>query len=70
MTWGIFGIGLLAAFGLLGLATVPNAPGWAVAIALALLGVRTRRGAVQDPVASATNAAMAAVKACRLDSHA
>lgn len=38
-TWGILGIGLLAAFGLLALATVPNAPGWAVAATLALLGV-------------------------------
>ena len=38
-TWGILGIGLLAVFGLLALATVPNAPGWAVAATLALLGV-------------------------------
>ena len=37
MSWGILSVGLLAALGLLGLATIPNAPGWAVLTAVLLL---------------------------------
>ena len=39
VAWGILAGGLVAAFGLLGLATIPNAPGWAVAASLLLLGM-------------------------------
>jgi uncharacterized membrane protein len=39
VSWGILSVGLLAALGLLGLATIPNAPGWAVLTAVVLLAV-------------------------------
>ncbi len=39
VAWGILAVGLLAAVGLVGLATIPNAPGWAVATSVLLLGV-------------------------------
>lgn len=39
VSWGILSVGLLAAFGLLGLATIPNAPQGAVLTAALLLAV-------------------------------
>ena len=39
VSWGILSVGLLAALGLLVLATVPNAPQWAVLTAVLLLAV-------------------------------
>jgi hypothetical protein len=39
VAWGILTGGLVAAMVLLGLATIPNAPAWAVAASLLLLGV-------------------------------
>lgn len=39
VSWGILSVGLLAALGLLGLATIPDAPQWAVLTAILLLAV-------------------------------